>query len=125
MTAKTVSKELAKKLDKALRLSGNTHTIEDISHAVARGAMQCFVTGDSFIITEVIKAPKKTYLNVFLAVGDLSVTNLIPEIEKFAEQAGCAFIQTLARPGWKAVLPSSWKPTHTLYVKPIGREANG
>lgn len=125
MTAKTVSDELRKRLDRALRLAGNTHTIDDINQAIARGSMQCFVTGDSFVITEIIKAPQKTYLNVFLAVGDLSVTQLIPDIEKFAEQSGCAFIQTLGRTGWKAFLPESWKPTHTLYVKEIGSKYNG
>lgn len=114
--------KLHKRLRRALKLAGETHTIEDINHAVARGMMQCFVRGDSFVITEVIRAPRKTYLNVFLAVGDLSVLSLIPEIEKFAEQSGCSFIQTLARPGWKAVLPETWKPMHTLYVKQIGSE---
>ena len=70
------SDELNKRLAKALKIGGDTHTIEDIQHAVARGAMQCFVKGDSFAITEIIKAPQKTYLNIFLVVGDLSVTQL-------------------------------------------------
>lgn len=116
---------LQKRLAKALKLAGDTHTINDIQQSIARGTMQCFVSGDSFVITEIVVAPRKTYLNVFLAVGDLSVVSLIPQIEAFAKQSGCAFVQTLARPGWKAYLPESWKPTHTLYVKKIGSQENG
>lgn len=122
MTVKTVSDELARRLEKALRLAGNTHTIQDISHSVARGDMQCFVHGDSFVLTEVATTPRAKYLNVFLAVGDLSLMKLQPEIEKFAEQNGCTWMQTLGRHGWKSVLPAyGWEPTHTLFIHKVGQ----
>ena len=122
MTAKTVSDVLAKRLDKALRLAGNTHTIEDIKKSVARGEMQCFVHGDSFVITEIATTPRAKYLNVFLAVGDLSLMALQTELNDFAEQSGCQWMQTLGRHGWNAVLPKyGWKPTHTLFIHKVGQ----
>lgn len=122
MTAKTGSDELRRRLDRALRLAGNTHTIDDIQQAIARGEMQCFVHGDSFVITEIATTPRAKYLNVFLAVGDLSLMVLQKDLEDFAERAGCEWMQTLGRHGWKAVLPKhGWQPTHTLFIHKVGR----
>lgn len=121
MTARTGSDELRRRLDRALRLAGNTHTIDDIQQAIARGEMQCFVHGDSFVITEIATTPRAKYLNVFLAVGDLSLMVLQKDLEDFAERAGCEWMQTLGRHGWKAVLPKhGWQPTHTLFIHKVG-----
>lgn len=122
MTASLASDELARRLEKALRLAGNTHTIEDIQQSVARGEMQCFVAGDSFVLTEIAVTPRAKYLNVFLAVGDLSLMALQKDILKFAEESGCQWMQTLGRHGWRAVLPGyGWKATHTLFIHKVGR----
>lgn len=113
---------LQKRLAKALRLAGDTHTIEDIQHAVARGEMQCFVHGNSFVLTEIATTPRAKYLNVFLAVGDLSLMALQEDLNKFAEQSGCQWMQTLGRHGWKTVLPKyGWQPTHTLFIHKVGQ----
>lgn len=113
---------LQKRLAKALRLAGDTHTIEDIQHAVAHGEMQCFVHGNSFVLTEIATTPRAKYLNVFLAVGDLSLMALQEDLNKFAEQSGCQWMQTLGRHGWKTVLPKyGWKPTHTLFIHKVGQ----
>lgn len=121
MTVSLESKELTKRLARALKLGGNTHTIEDIQQLVARGQMQCFVKGHSFVITEVINAPQKRFLNVFLIVGDLSVLELHEEVEAFAKQAGCDFMQAYGRPGWKPKISSlGWKPKQTVFRKEIG-----
>lgn len=122
MTAKIASEVLQKRLAKALKLAGNTHTIEDIQHAVARGEMQCFVHGNSFVLTEIATTPRAKYLNVFLAVGDLSLMALQEDLNKFAEQSGCQWMQTLGRHGWKTVLPNyGWQPTHTLFIHKVGK----
>ena len=121
MTAKIASEELQRRLAKALKLAGDTHTIEDIQHAVARGEMQCFVHDNSFVLTEIATTPRAKYLNVFLAVGDLSLMALQEDLNKFAEQSGCQWMQTLGRHGWKTVLPKyGWKPTHTLFIHEVG-----
>lgn len=115
--------ELNRRLDRALRLAGHTHTIDDIQRDLASGRLQCFSDGDSFALTEIVQEPQKKYLNVFLAVGEMSIVNLIPRIEAFAQEAGCAWVQALGRPGWKSVLPKyGWKPTHVLFVHEIGRK---
>ena len=83
--------KLEKRLKRALALGGNTHTIDDIKQAIDIGSMQCFVKGDSFAITEVINAPQKRFLNVFLVVGDINILELHDDVEAFAKQAGCDF----------------------------------
>lgn len=121
--ATLASDELNRRLAKALKIGGDTHTIEDIQHAIARGEMQCFVHGNSFAITEIIKAPRKTYLNIFLVVGDLSITELHHEIAKFAKQAGCSHMQAFGRPGWKHEASRlGWKPEQVLFRYNIGQE---
>jgi hypothetical protein len=119
--AKLASDELNKRLTKALKLAGNTHTIEDIQHAVARGEMQCFANKDSFVITEISQAPRARYLNIFLAVGNLSVVTFLPDIEKFAEENGCLWVQAIGRPGWKTILPDNgYEETQVVFVKKLG-----
>lgn len=85
--------------------------------------MQCFVKGDSFAITEIVQTPRAKYLNIFLAVGDMSVVECLPDIEKFAEEASCQWVQALGRPGWKSILPNNgYEETHVLFVKKLGSE---
>ena len=121
MTGTLGSDALNKRLARALRLAGDTHTIEDIRHAIARGTMQCFVKDNSFVITEVINAPQKKYLNVFMVVGELSVLDLHDEIEAFAAQAGCAFMQAYGRHGWTPKNKNlGWNPVQTVFRKTIG-----
>lgn len=125
MTASLGSEQLQKRLQRALDLSGNTHTIEDIQQAVARGQMQCFVDGDSFIITEIMQYPRKRILNVFLIVGDISVIDLFPKIGDFAREAGCEYMQGFGRDGWKRVLPKrGWKQSLTMFTYDL-RQSNG
>lgn len=120
----TVSPEfsvLNKRLARALKLGGDTHTIEDIQQAIARGTMQCFVKGNSFAITEVINAPQKRFLNVFLIVGELNILELHDEVEAFAKQAGCDFMQAYGRPGWVPKVKSlGWKPDRIVLRRNIG-----
>jgi hypothetical protein len=114
--------KLEKRLKKALALGGNTHTIEDIQQAIALGTMQCFVNGDSFAITEVINAPQKRFLNVFLVVGDLSILELHDEVEAFAKQAGCDFMQAYGRPGWRPKIKKlGWEPDRIVFRRKIGQ----
>jgi hypothetical protein len=121
MTAKIGFDDLRRRLKKALRLAGDTHTIEDIQQAIERGDMQCFVHGDSFVLTEIAVTPRAKYLNVFLAVGNLSLMALQEDILKFAEESGCQWMQTLGRHGWKTILPHfGWQATHTLFIHKVG-----
>ena len=123
MTVKPEFSELNKRLARALRLGGDTHTIDDIHQAIARGTMQCFVKGNSFAITEVINAPQKRFLNVFLIVGELNILELHDEVEAFAKQAGCDFMQAYGRPGWTPKIKSlGWEPDRIVFRRKIGLE---
>lgn len=122
MTAKRVSDKLQKRLERALKLAGDTHTIEDIQQAIARGTMQCFVRGDSFCITEVINAPRKRYLNIFMIVGELSILDIHDDILAFAREAGCDFLQAYGRFGWKPVVEKlGWKAEQIVFRHKIGQ----
>lgn len=122
MTANLGSDELQKRLKRALALAGNTYSVEDITQAVARGTMQCFVSGESFCITEVINAPRRRYLNIFMIVGELSILELHNDILAFAEEAGCEFLQAYGRPGWKPVVEKlGWKAEQIVFRRKIGQ----
>jgi hypothetical protein len=121
MTAKIASEVLQRRLAKALKIGGDTHTIEDIQQAIARGTMQCFVKDNSFAITEIINAPQKRFLNVFLIVGELNILELHDEVEAFAKQAGCDFMQAYGRPGWTPKIKSlGWEPDRIVFRRKIG-----
>ncbi len=110
-----------KRLKRALKLAGDTHTIEDIRQAIAERRMQCFVKGDSFCITEIIDAPRKRYLNVFMIVGELSILELHDDVLSFAKEAGCDFLQAYGRPGWKPVVEKlGWKAEQIVFRRRIG-----
>jgi len=95
MTVKTDFDVLKKRLSKALRLGGDAHTVEDIQHAIARGEMQCFVHGDSFVITEIATTPRAKYINVFLAVGDLSLMAIQKDLIIFARKMAACGSETV------------------------------
>ena len=81
--------------------------------------MQSFAHNNAIVITEVVQAPRKKYLNVFLVVSDelADVMAIQPRMLEFARSQGCDWVQTHGRLGWNKVLPKyGWKPTHVLFV---------
>lgn len=119
--ARIGSSELQRRLERALAIAGNTHTLADIKDALDRREMQAWVKGDSFAITSVHQAPRKKILNVFLAVGELEdVLSLEPQIEDFARSEGCDFIEAIARPGWRrSAAHRGWKSKQEIYRKEL------
>jgi len=119
--ARIGSSELQRRLERALAIAGNTHTLADIKDALDRREMQAWVKGDSFAITSVHQAPRKKILNVFLAVGELEdVLSLEPQIEDFARSEGCDFIEAIARPGWRrSAARRGWKSKQEIYRKEL------
>lgn len=104
--AKPDRNELQRRLMRALEVAGNTHGPDDVAHAVKQGRMQSWTNGDSLIVTEVLEFPKTKALNVFLAVGNLDeVLALLPDLEEFGRQHGCAVMRMEGRKGWARVLP--------------------
>lgn len=120
MTESPVSK-YTRRLERALEIAGNTHTIGDIKDALHRGEMQAWVNGESFVITSVHQTPRKRILNVFLAVGELDdILALEPQIEAFARSEGCHFVEAIARPGWrKSAASRGWHRKQEIYRKEL------
>ena len=104
------------RLRRALDIGGNTHTADDIALAVGEGRMQSWTNGDSLVVTEVLQYPRKTALNVVLAVGYLDeVLATIPDFEAFAREHGCDLMRMQGRKGWARVLPAyGWAPDNKV-----------
>jgi hypothetical protein len=92
-------------IEDALEYSGGTHDFKDVVDAVISGEMQLWSGDNCCTVTLFTVYPKKTFLHVFLAGGDLDE---ILEIEKsmveFARHHGCDGLTLSGRVGWKKVL---------------------
>jgi hypothetical protein len=116
------------KLRKALALGGDTHTVEDIVSGVRSGALQAFSSENAFVVTEIGFAPRKKWLNVLVAAGDLDeVMDLQPQIAEFGRRHDCEFMTMTGRRGWSRVLPDhGWRETGVMYALPLTEDgANG
>lgn len=102
---------LLTKLRKALRAGGNTHELEDILFGLETGKMQAFWNDGALVVTEIVQAPARRYLHIFLAAGDMdSVMALDDKLKAFASEKGCEFGRALVRPGFeKALKAKGWK----------------
>lgn len=98
-------------MEKALRLSGNTHSIEDVVEALREGQMQAFWNDTSIVITEVALTPRRQFVSIFLSAGDLDgVMALHDKIYDWAVENGYGFARILVRPGFARLLErKGWK----------------
>jgi len=103
--------QLVSKMEKALRLSGDTHSVQDVLEALKTGEMQAFWNDTSVVITEVAKTPRKQFVSIFLSAGDLDgVMALHDKIYDWAEESGYDFARILVRPGFMRLLErKGWK----------------
>ena len=97
---------LLTRLEKALRLGGETHTVGDIYLGLNEGRYQGWFSNEAGVVTEILVSPRKKWLNCFLAFGKLEeVMDLQPQIMAFAKENGCSFMTMNGRWGWQKVLP--------------------
>ena len=103
--------QILSKVKKALRRSGDTHTLEDVVEALREGRMQSFWNEKALVITEVIKTPRRNFLSVFLVAGDLdSVMSLHEEVCDWNVANGCDFFRISVRPGFVRLMEQrGWK----------------
>jgi hypothetical protein len=96
---------------KALRLGGDTHSLEDVIEALDRGEMQAHHNDRAIIITEIVQSPRRKYAHFFLSAGQLDgIMDLMPQVEKWALEQGCEYGQACVRPGYEPVLKArGWK----------------
>lgn len=92
-------------ITKALAVSGDERTIEDLYVSALTGAMQLWISPDSIVFTEILCYPRTKAIRAVIAAGRLSgVVELIPMIAKWGQKQGCKRAELLGRRGWVRAL---------------------
>ena len=107
---------LFKKMEKALRLMGETHTLQDVVDALQKGEMQLFHNDRAIVITEIAVSPRKKFANVFMSAGELEgVIELKAQLVDWAKKNGIEFARAAVRPGYEKYLKDAgWKSKMVL-----------
>lgn len=109
------------KLDRALAISGNAYTFEDILHEIHEGRMQSFAEGESWAVTQIVDFPRKRYVEIVFAIGNLDeLKTIYPRIEDFAKAHMADGLRAFGRPGWMRqfnIDKHGWAETTRVYVR--------
>lgn len=85
----------------ALERCGGTHEWSDIVEGIHSTRMQLWANERAAAITEIVKFPRKTVLNVFLAGGELGqVMEMLESAKEWGRLQGCDTISMSGRRGW-------------------------
>ena len=88
-------------IEAALAFADDSHSFEDIKQSVVSGDLQFWPGLSSVVITEIVRYPRYTALNLFLAGGNMDeLEAMLPEIEKFAKHVGADRLVLAGRKGW-------------------------
>ncbi len=100
-----------RKILKALKIAGDTHTPEDVLAAVDRGDMQLWGNSDAIVVTEPCFYPQYSVVQIAMVAGKLdAVMALQPDIEKFGQSIGSRKLRMIGREGWIPILPKyGWR----------------
>ena len=91
-------------IESALAYSGGTHDFADIVRGVLSGHMQLWQGESGCAVTEITVYPKKKFLHVFLAGGDMDqILDFEKSAEIFAKECGCDGMTLAGRKGWSRV----------------------
>lgn len=107
---------LLTKMRKALKLGGDTHSMNDVIGCLERGEMQAFTNDRAIIVTSIVQAPQKKYVEFFISAGDMdAVLSLFPEVKEWAIAQGADFGRAFVRPGFEDVFKQQgWKKKSIL-----------
>src|SRR5262249_12933828 len=100
-------------LERALRYTDGSHTLEDIETGIVNGTYQLWESDDSVIVTEVRETPQQRFLLFFLAAGHMpDLRAFVPPILDWARGHGCVKAQLVGRHGWQRtwLLGEGWVP---------------
>lgn len=99
---------------------GGFYTFSDILEYLQYGGMQSFATLDSIIVTRINVYPRRTVLEIVLAVGKYDeIVDLEKEVIGFAQQHDCSAIVACGRDGWYSKRTEGWERTASVYTKVI------
>lgn len=110
-----------RQLSKALRLMGDTHSLDDIVAMIRLGRMQSFVHKRSWALTEIFDFPRKRVCQIFLAMGEIDELMVLhDQIAEFAKQHECQLLRSIGRPGWRIFADENdWTLGAQVYLKEL------
>lgn len=95
--------KIIERIKKALARD-KSHTWEDLDARLKVGTAQIFWNDHGAWVTEVLQAPRKRSLNVWVVAGELpEVMDLQDQVIEFARKMDCKELHATARFGWKHV----------------------
>jgi len=112
-------------LDRACLRSGERYNAEDLRNLIKTGDFQLWLVMDNdfavaALVTEMLYWPKLRELRMIIMVGDKMEKwlDLLPLIERYAKDIGCAKISGVARAGWGKML-KHYQKTHVFLEKDL------
>lgn len=98
--------------------------MDDLIGSLKRGEMQAHYNDRAVIVTEIVQAPRRRYLNMFLVAGDMdAIDELTPRVTQWAFDQGCEFARAQVRLGFEQPLKErGWEKTQLIMeLHPNGR----
>jgi hypothetical protein len=119
------SEEKRSRLEKALALGGDTHTLADVVQLIRDGKAQYWEHGDGTVITELHDFPCRKAVHYWLVSGRLrDCLALEHDVNPWAIEQGCTVATAVGRRGWLGPLgKTGWRAAPTLNLwKPLTLE---
>jgi len=113
---------IRERLQRALDLTGEGFTLDDVADAVEAGEKQLFIEPGGVVITEVIEYPAGPVLNIWLAAGRMEdCLRAHDRAIEWAREQGIEKAITTARKGWKRVMAKrGWTAPLVYLEKDLG-----
>lgn len=106
-------------LNPAIEMTGGAQTEADVKSGVESGKYMLWTCEGGAALTEIVVFDRIKALSVGLAGGKKSaVKSLLPQIEKFAKDAGCDRLMFVGREGWRKEYPD-FKFGYTMIYKDL------
>lgn len=117
----TITREdMRVKVERALEQFGDLYTFDDIMGFIDSGKMQSFVSGDTWIVTQVNEFPRRKVLDIALVVGFLEeASKALPQIYAFARSIGADRVTAVGRDGWWKFAEPGWYRVGGYFAKDL------
>lgn len=85
--------------------------MDDVIGCLQRGEMQSFYNDRAVILTTIVQAPQKKYVEFFMSAGDMdALLELYEEVKLWAMDQGADFGRAYVRPGFERIFTErGWK----------------
>lgn len=119
MNWKEEFERLKPQIEAALSYNAGTQTLQQVYDAIENGNMQLWPLQNSVLVTEVVKMPNNTLINIVLGGGDLDEIKIgVAFVEQMAKDIGAGGITIIGRKGWKKIFPE-YREQFTVLLKEI------